>query len=229
MEAFTRFASFIIHDLKNAVGMLSLTAENAKENIGNVDFQRDAIDTIDRSVQKIRQLIDSLKAFEEPVSRAKSETDIGELVLHAAEPLKQIAAARGITLQYDIEPGGRALVDRNAIHRVVENIILNAIEAGDEGGTVGVRVDDSDGELISIVVEDDGNGFDPEYMKRHLFAPFQSTKKGGLGIGLILCKTILDSHGGKLLIESEPERGSTVTIQLHGGAGRRSQRREKER
>lgn len=219
MEAFTRFASFIIHDLKNAVGMLSLTAENAKENIGNVDFQRDAIGTIDRSVQKIRQLIDSLKAFEEPVSKTKMETDLGALVERTLEPLKQIADARGITLQCDIESSGTALVDTNAIHRVVENIVLNGIEAGHEGGTVTVRVNASGDRRIIIAVKDDGTGFDPDYMKRYLFSPFQSTKKGGLGIGLVLCKTILDSHGGKLHIESEPGLGSTVTIQLHG-AGR---------
>lgn len=219
MEAFTRFTSFIIHDLKNAVGMLSLTAENAKENIGNVEFQRDAIGTIDRSVHKIRQLIDSLKAFEEPVSKTKTETELGALVTRAVEPLKQIADARGITLQCDIESNGTALVNSNAIRRVVENIVLNGIEAGHEGGNVTVRVITSDNERIAVTVKDDGGGFDPDYMKRYLFSPFQSTKKGGLGIGLMLCKTIVDSHGGKLHIESEPGRGSTVTIQLYG-AGR---------
>jgi putative PEP-CTERM system histidine kinase len=219
MEAFMRFASFIIHDLKNAVGMLSLTAENAKKNIGNVDFQRDAIGTIDRSVQKIQQLIDSLKAFEEPVSKTKTETDLGALVTRAVEPLKQIAAARGITLQCEIESSGTVLVDKNAIHRVVENIVLNGIEAGHEGGKVKVRVDTPDEKRIAVVVEDDGGGFDDDYMKRHLFSPFQSTKKGGLGIGLLLCKTIIDSHGGRLHVESEPGRGSTVTVQLFG-AGR---------
>ena len=219
MEAFTRFASFIIHDLKNAVGMLSLTAENAKENIGNVDFQRDAIGTIDRSVQKIRQLIDSLKAFEAPVSATKTETDLGALVAAAVKPLKQIAAAREITLQYNIESSGTALVDMNAIQRVVENLVLNGIEAGHEGGNVTVNVYRSGDERIAVDVKDDGGGFDPDYMKRHLFSPFQSTKKGGLGIGLVLCKTIVDSHGGKLHIESDPGRGSTVTIQLFN-AGR---------
>ena len=107
-------------------------------------------------------------------------------------------------------------MDTGAIHRVIENIVLNGIEAGHEGGMVAVRVNASGDGRIAIVVEDDGTGFDPEYMKRHLFSPFQSTKKGGLGIGLMLCKTILDSHGGKLNIESEPGKGSTVTIQLHG-------------
>jgi putative PEP-CTERM system histidine kinase len=229
MEAFTRFASFIIHDLKNAVGMLSLTAENAKENIGNVDFQRDAIDTIDRSVQKIRQLIDSLKAFEEPVSKTKAEVDLGTLVTRAVEPLKQIADTHGITLQCEIESSGTALVDAGAMHRVIENIVLNGIEAGHGGGTVSVRVSAPDGERIAIVVRDDGGGFDPDYMKRHLFSPFQSTKKGGLGIGLVLCKTIIDSHGGRLHIESEPGLGATVTIQIHGTGRPGPESSEKER
>ena len=68
VESFNRFASFVIHDLKNAVGMLSLTAENADDNIGNIEFQKDAIETIRKSVDKMKGLIDSLSAFKEPIS-----------------------------------------------------------------------------------------------------------------------------------------------------------------
>ena len=80
MEAFTRFASFMIHDLKNTVGMLSLTADNAKSNIGNAEFQRDAMETVERSVQKMRHLIDSLKTFEASHAIRKGQTDVGALL-----------------------------------------------------------------------------------------------------------------------------------------------------
>jgi signal transduction histidine kinase len=214
MESFTRFASFIIHDLKNAVGMLSLTAENAKKNIGNVDFQKDAIDTIERSVQKMRQLIDSLKAFEAPVSITRTAVDLGMLVKSVAESLKAIAASSAVVLEYGVESAGTIRADKDAMRRVLENIVLNAIEAVHGGGTVTMAVETPDNERVNVVVRDDGDGFDPDYLQHHLFSLFQSTKKGGLGIGLVLCKSIVESHGGRLYIESEPDRGSTVTVQL---------------
>jgi putative PEP-CTERM system histidine kinase len=214
METFTRFASFIIHDLKNAVGMLSLTAENAKKNIGSIEFQRDAIDTIEQSVRKMHQLIDSLKAFEAPVSITKTSFDLGKLAASIVESLKPIAAARGVALEYNVESAVTVSADREAIARVIENIVLNGIEASHEGGAVTIRVETPDDERASVVVKDNGGGFDPGYMEHHLFSLFHSTKKGGLGIGLVLCKSIVDSHGGRLHIESEPDRGSTVTVQL---------------
>jgi signal transduction histidine kinase len=214
MEAFTRFASFIIHDLKNAVGMLSLTAENAKKNIGSIDFQKDAIDTMEQSVLKMHQLIDSLKAFETPVSVTETSFDLATLAVSVAESLKPIAAARGVALEYDAEPAAPVRADKDAMRRVIENIALNGIEASREGGTVTIRIETPDDERTSIIVKDEGRGFDPGYLEHHLFSPFHSTKKGGLGIGLVLCKSIIDSHGGRLHVESEPDRGSTVTVQL---------------
>lgn len=215
MEAFTRFASFMIHDLKNTVGMLSLTADNAKDNIGNADFQRDAIETVERSVQKMRQLIDSLKSFEASHTIKKSETDIKELLDASLAPMEKIAASAGVKLESYVEEYRSAFVDKNAIGRVIENIVLNGIEAISEKGTVTVIAGPlSDGEGLQIVVKDDGGGFDPEYLENSLFSPFRSTKKGGLGIGLALCKSIVEAHGGRLHINSEPGKGSTVTVSL---------------
>ncbi len=213
MEAFTRFASFMIHDLKNTVGMLSLTAENAKQNIGNAEFQMDAIETVERSVQKMRQLIDSLKTFEASHTIIKSETDIAALLEMSLAPMKQIAASAGVTLESHVDESLSALLDKDAIHRVIENIVLNGIEAISKEGALTVHARTVE-DRLHIVITDDGEGFDPEYMKNNLFSPFHSTKKGGLGIGLVLCKSIVDSHGGRLHIKSEPGKGSTVTVSL---------------
>ena len=213
MEAFTRFASFMIHDLKNTVGMLSLTADNAKENIGNAEFQRDAIETVERSVQKMRQLIDSLKTFEASHKIRKSETDVGTLLETSLSTMKQVAASAGVTLESQVDGPLSALLDKDAILRVIENIVLNGIEAISRKGTVNVSARGVEGRL-HIIVADNGEGFDPEYIKNNLFSPFHSTKKGGLGIGLVLCKSIVESHGGRLHIESEPGNGATVTIAL---------------
>jgi len=214
MESFNQFASFVVHDLKNTVGMLSLVAENARENIASAEFQRDALETIRRSVDKMRKLITSLSVHKMPTSLARSETDVTALVERLTGSLKEIAAARGVTLEFSGEPRVRAVVDAAAVARVVENIILNAVEASKEGSSVKVKVGAAADERTTIAVLDSAGGFDPDYLGNHLFRPFHSTKKGGLGIGLVLCKSLVEAHGGKLVIASRRGEGSTVSVIL---------------
>ncbi len=214
MESFNRFASFVIHDLKNTVGMLSLTAENAKLNINNAEFQADAIQTINRSVQKMQDLIDSLNAHKPPASISRSDTEINSLIGRSLSSMKDAAEGKGIELAFS--GGGEifSFVDPSAITRIIENLVLNAIDATGRGGRVELAAGvDGDGSL-KISVTDNGNGFDPVYYEDHLFKPFSSTKKNGLGIGLVLCKSLVEAHGGAIMVESEPGKGSRVSIRI---------------
>ena len=214
MDSFSRFSSFVIHDLKNTVGMLSLVAENARSNIGSAEFQADALETIRRSVDKMQRLITSLNVHKMPASLSKSEIDLAQLVERATEDLKQVASHAGVELRFTGGTCTRSFVDVPAINRVVENLVLNAIEATGEGGAVLVRMETINDEWARIAVKDSGAGFDPEYLRDHLFHPFYSTKKNGLGVGLIMCKFLVEAHGGKLAVTSSPGRGSTVSVTL---------------
>ncbi len=214
MESFNRISSFVIHDLKNAIGMLSLTAENARENLDDPEFQKDAFNTIERSVDKMKGLIHSLNALKAPREISKKPEDISELVGRAIESVKPIAGSRGIQLELISDSPVMGEVDASALERIVENLLMNALDATSEGGRVRVRAAATGEEWVEIAVEDTGSGFEPEYLSEHLFRPFRSTKKGGLGIGLVMCKTLVTAHGGDIVIESEPGRGATVFIRI---------------
>jgi signal transduction histidine kinase len=69
-----------------------------------------------------------------------------------------------------------------------------------------------DGEWVRIAVNDSGPGFDPDYLRDHLFHPFYSTKKQGLGIGLIMCKSLVEANGGKISVANA--QGATVSVAL---------------
>ena len=214
MDSFNRFASFVIHDLKNTVGMLSLVAENARSNIGNADFQKDAIDTIRRSVEKMQDLITSLNVNKMPASLTKTDVDISRLVERAIDDLKQAAVNGGVTLEFSGGVRVRARVDEAAINRVIENLVLNAVDAAGRGGAVRVNVETIDDQWARITVKDSGSGFDPDYLKDHLFHPFYSTKKKGLGVGLVMCKHLIEAHGGKISVASARGQGATVSVTL---------------
>jgi putative PEP-CTERM system histidine kinase len=217
MDTFNRFASFVIHDLKNTMGMLSLTAENAEENINDVEFQRDAMETIRRSVQKMQHLIRSLGAVESNPPLMREVTDLSVLIEHETRALESVAESRGISIAFEGPPGLQAEVDPRAVERIVENLVHNAIDASPAGGVVRVRVANENG-AIRIDVVDQGKGFDPEYLSENAFRPFRSTKKEGLGIGLVMCKTLAEAHGGSMSIESD-DRGARVTVWVPVGIG----------
>jgi signal transduction histidine kinase len=216
LESFNRFASFVIHDLKNTVGMLSLTAENARDNIHDREFQEDAIDTVERSVQKMRRLIDSLNAHKAPTTVSRTLTDAAEAARERIATLERLASKKEVTIDLVPEGGIRAFIDPSALARIVENLVLNSIEAVDDGGSVEVRIS-LQGETLTLIVSDDGPGFDRDFLEDGLFRPFMSTKKNGLGVGLVLCKALAEAHGGSISVSSLPGGGATVKIELPAG------------
>lgn len=216
LESFNRFASFVIHDLKNTVGMLSLTAANARDNIHDRSFQADAIDTIERSVVRMRALIDSLNAHRSPAVIDRVRTDVTKIVAERIASLGRAAAGRDITLVLDSPEGIAALADPDAVGRMAENLVLNAIEAVGTGGTVRVLLR-GDAGGFSMTVEDDGPGFDNGYLEDGLFRAFRTTKTNGLGVGLVLCKSLAEAHGGTISAGNRPGGGAVVTVSIPGG------------
>jgi signal transduction histidine kinase len=213
LESFNRFASFVIHDLKNTVGMLSLTAENARDNIHDKEFQEDAIDTVERSVQKMRRLIDSLNAHKAPAAVSRTMTDVSEAARERIASLEQLASKKDVTVTLDSSVDKKVHVDPSALSRIIENLVLNAIEAMTGGGTVNVSIA-LNGETLAIIVNDDGPGFDRDYLEEKLFRPFMSTKKNGLGVGLVLCKSLAEAHGGNISVSSISGGGTSVKVEM---------------
>lgn len=212
MESFNRFASFVIHDLKNTVGMLSLTAENAKDNIGDKEFQEDAIETIKRSVEKMRGLIDSLNSHKSPASINRKRIRIKQAIDPKVNSLAEMAGSKGIGFSFADCADFIADVDAQAVERIIENLVLNAVEAVHEEGSVSLSVGPEGDGGLRIEVRDTGPGFDREYIETSLFRPFRSTKKNGLGIGLVLCKSLAESHGGRIIIDNQPGGGASVSV-----------------
>jgi putative PEP-CTERM system histidine kinase len=209
-ERFGRLTA-MIHDIKNSVAALSLLARNAANNLGDPDFQRDAVITLSRTVERMQRLLARLSApdAESPAPRAEV-VDLGVLIAEATDAL---AAERHVRLVRRLHPIAHLHGDRDALLRVVENLLTNAIEAVDHEGTVTVTLAEEDGHAV-ISVADTGPGISADYQKRHLFSPFRSTKKHGWGIGLYHTKQAVERQRGQLIVESVEGRGATFTVRL---------------
>ena len=106
-----------------------------------------------------------------------------------------------------------ALQIREQMLKVVTNLVLNATEAVSGKGQIRVETNRHNGWVV-LAVADNGCGMSEEFLHRSLFRPFQTTKKKGLGIGMFQSKMIVEAHGGRIEVESEQGRGSTIRVLL---------------
>jgi putative PEP-CTERM system histidine kinase len=201
----------VIHDIKNSVSALSLLANNASKHMAEPDFQRDAIVTLSRTVERMRRLLGKLSSTTPAETAATAEPiDLHELIIEATTSL---AGDGKVRLVRRLHPVTRMYGDRDTLLRVVENLTTNAAEAIEREGTVTVTLGEEHGYAV-ISVADTGCGISEEYKEHHLFSPFRSTKRGGWGVGLYQTKQAVESQDGEILVESLEGRGTTFTVKL---------------
>ncbi|MBW2058995.1 MAG: PEP-CTERM system histidine kinase PrsK [Deltaproteobacteria bacterium] len=215
MEVFYRLSSFVLHDLKNLVSSLSLVLENAGEHMGDPEFREDALQTIGRSVEKMKALMGRLSGNGGGLRPNLQETSLNGVVLEVAGRLARRGGNGRVKVKTDLAEIPRVMADREQMERVVLNLLVNAFDALEAGGTITVRTRllDGDGKVV-LSVSDDGPGIPREVAEKLLFRPFGSTKKEGLGIGLYQCKTVVEAHHGTIEVESEEGKGSTFRVIL---------------
>jgi len=204
MEAAGRVAAFILHDLKNLVYGLSLMLENARKHMDNPEFQQDMLESLSSTVDRMNRLISQLSGLPGGSVPQKQDTDLLGL---AEEAGKQLAEDRiRIT-------GERAVIpaDAKQMHKVMLNLLVNALEADGDKGTVLLEVGANEHEVF-FRVSDSGCGIPEEFQRNRLFAPFMSTKKNGVGIGLYQCRMIVKNHGGRMEVSSREGQGSVFTV-----------------
>jgi signal transduction histidine kinase len=102
--------------------------------------------------------------------------------------------------------------DPDLLHRALQNLVLNAIDALPQGGELAIRTG-SLGDRIELLVSDTGSGLTQEECGR-LFTPYYTTKQHGTGLGLAIVQSVVSDHGGKISVESTKERGTTFRIEL---------------
>jgi putative PEP-CTERM system histidine kinase len=220
LEAFQAMSAFFMHDLKNLASKLSLVTQNLPVHMDNPEFRADALQTISQSVSKINAMSSRLSLLSQKLELACKETDLNEVVAATVSDMKDYVRA---PISQDLGAVPLMSIDREQIHKVLDNLLMNASDAL-EMGTVDMGTDfksvpisivtSCSDNWAEIAVRDNGCGMSREFIEKSLFRPFQTTKKQGMGIGLYHCKTIVEAHGGRIEVESEEGRGTTFKVLL---------------
>jgi signal transduction histidine kinase len=201
-----RVASMVGHDLrsplqsvKNAVYMIRQRPE----------YTGRMLDVIEGAVDRSLKMLDELRqrTREEPLvlELTDMKTLVEQVAREAPHPPK-------ITIVVEAEEVAPIHADPLRVRRALENLINNAIESIHVEGEVKVSLRREEDATV-LRVSDQGKGMSPEVMSQ-LFKPFFTTKPGGMGLGLAFCKRTVEAHGGTIKVESEEEKGTTVTIAL---------------
>ncbi len=207
-EAFNRLSAFLVHDLKNVIAQLSLVIRNSERHRSNPEFISDAFNTIGDAVAKMNRMLGNLKHTQAgPSDLLSVESCVAEAIRHVAQrdPLPELIAT------YD-RP--QVLGNRDRFIAMLEHLLQNAQEATGANGRVQVSVGVND-DRVSIEIADNGCGMTQDFIQNRLFKPFDTTKgKGGMGIGVYESLHVANSMGGRLTVDSTPERGTTFRISL---------------
>jgi NtrC-family two-component system sensor histidine kinase KinB len=170
----------------------------------------------------MRELLDLSKIESGAVTPQLVPTRPATLVADAVNPLRLQVDARGVHLEVDVPPDLPYVdVDRSQIERVIANLITNALRASSAGGSITVAAVRR-GREVAISVTDRGTGIPRDYLAR-IFDPFVQVPHasgGGAGLGLSISRRIVEGHGGRLTVQSEPGRGSTFTFTVRAAEER---------
>lgn len=211
----------VSHDLRNpvaAVKMLSMSLlkdaatedPDAREKIELVCQAADQMDAL------IRDLLDVNRLDAGQLAIAAQPVDPATLLLESLQTLRPLVEARGIDLDLQIGTGlPKVMADRERIQQTLSNLVGNAIKFSPNGSKIAVVIRrDADGVVISVV--DNGKGIAPEQLPRVFDRYWQSsrTDRQGAGLGLAIAKGIVETHGGRIWIESKPGEGTTASFTL---------------
>ncbi len=215
-DSFNRFASFILHDLKNLATLQGMTLENAKHLSHNPEFTADAFATFHQTTDKMISLIASLSVQRGQFSLKQQPVNILEILSNTFDDLK-ISQRNGVKVHTTFPPLNRPPIisgDPELLQKAFTNLLLNALQSLPKGeGAVEVSVSEENDGKITAAIRDTGCGIPPERLQ-NLFRPFQTTKEKGMGIGLCHTRSIIEVHGGQIRIESEVNAGTKVEIDL---------------
>ncbi|HYE66860.1 MAG TPA: ATP-binding protein [Pyrinomonadaceae bacterium] len=219
-ESFMRISAMLTHDLKNAIASLSLVVGNMERQFHREEFRADAMRSLTEATDKLRALVAKLSAPVESLSgeyKRPRPTDIVPIIKHVLAATAEPSGALH-KLEARLPASLTAMVDPDRIGKVIENLVINALEAmSAKGGKLTVEAGPADTDHIFLSVADTGPGMDEEFIRTRLFRPFATTKKQGVGLGLYTCRALVRAYGGEIEVKSQKGAGTCFRIVLPSG------------
>jgi two-component system sensor kinase FixL len=204
-------AALLAHEIKNPITAVHVALRAVAGKLGE-DHKAVLEDLVSR-MKHLEHLMRRTLSFSRPLELRRSDCDGAELVENAIERLRGPIAESGSEVRADVAGSVLLRVDPGLIEEVICNLIANAIEARKGPAKVEVSAARAGSESVILAVEDDGPGI-PADRRETVFKPFVTSKEGGTGLGLPICRKIVEEHGGTIVVEAGRSGGARFVIRL---------------
>lgn len=213
-----RVAAQVAHEVRNPLAGLLLYSLHLKSKVvaRDVDGEVQIVDKIIETVNHLTSTTEQILNFDRPANFTRRLVDLNRLVGDVVQLLKAQIAANQIEVSFKFsESTLLGMVDEASIRAALLNLVLNAVQAMPDGGSLTIT-SEADGDTLRLVVIDTGSGISREHLKT-IFEPFHTTKSRGLGLGMPYAQKIIEQHRGRILVESQVAQGTQVSIELPRG------------
>jgi PAS domain S-box-containing protein len=209
LAAISRLTSGVAHEIKNPLNAIALHIEVLRTRL---DAPEPEIELITREIRRLDHVVRTFLNFNKPLELELTGMNLPDVVRELAGFIAPDAEARHIVVDTELSEDVWIKGDPKLLRQAILNVIVNALDAMDQPGRLGLRVESCDGECV-LTVSDTGPGI-PDAIRDRIFDLYFSTKRDGSGIGLALTFRMMQLHGGTIDFDSEPGNGTSFRLRF---------------
>ncbi len=214
LAAVGQLAAGVAHELRNPLTSIKMLVQTGLEGAPPPGLPPEDLAVVEQEVRRMEDYIRTFLDFGRPPRSERRHTDLGAVVRRALTLTEGRARRQQVTLSEALSAEPVMLdIDPEQVQQVLVNLLLNAIDALPPGGAVTVSAERADGGPVTVSVRDNGPGIAAGVRER-LFQPFVTGKADGVGLGLSICKRLVEAHGGSISAADAPGGGTVVRFTL---------------
>jgi signal transduction histidine kinase len=215
-----RLSAGVAHEINNPLTTILTTAMLIQEDLDPQDPNYQELETITKETLRCRKIVTSLLDFARQSTPTRKPCDINKIVKESVTLTQKQAAFKDVILDYELDENiPRLFLDQGQIQQSLINLIINAIEATEAGGSIFISTDyQKYQDRVDIIVSDTGKGMSEDDLDK-IFDPFFTTKDEGTGLGLAITHGIIEQHKGAISAFSKLGRGTVFTVKLPAESG----------
>jgi two-component system sensor histidine kinase HydH len=211
-----QMAAGVAHEIRNPLMAIKLLIQAAADRGDSPSLRPRDFQVLDEEIVRLEQIVSGFLDFARPPHPEKRPTDLQTLIHSTVDGIQARAELQGVDIKLDLPPSTLNVhADPNQMRQVLYNLLFNALDAQPQGGEIRISLESrlSESPEVLLTVSDQGPGL-PAELGDQIFEPFVSTKDSGIGLGLSICRRIIESHQGVLMADDRPTSGAIFLIRL---------------